>query len=254
MRIVSLGHLLLALGLIGFGALNLIYGDFGLNWQPVPAWIPARVMLAWISGVLLIAGGVGLLLVWAQRLAALVMLVNFTLWVLVLQAPRILLGPSHIGAFLGTAESLGLLAGTLVLYAGLGGGGTLVSGSGAQIGRILFGVACLEYGLSHFGYARFTASMIPSFMPARIVLAYITGAAHIAAGLGLIFFVLPRLAATLEAVMMSSFVLLVHIPGVLGAPEARVQWTMLAFATMLTGAAWIIAWSLRDQPWRFGRT
>jgi len=50
-----------------------------------------------------------------------------------------------------------------------------------------------------------------------------------------------RLAATIEALMMSSFVLLVHIPGVAQAPHDRMQLTMFGMASLLTLAAWLIA-------------
>jgi hypothetical protein len=35
-----------ALGLIGLGVLSLVYGDFALQWQPVPAWVPVSWTIA----------------------------------------------------------------------------------------------------------------------------------------------------------------------------------------------------------------
>ena len=123
------------------------------------------------------------------------------------------------------------------------------------IARRLFGVACIVFGLSHFVYADFTADMIPHWLPLRPGLAYATGAGHLAAGLAILFDIRPRLAATLEALMMSSFVLLVHVPSLLQmpppgwAPTLRVQLTALFWASALAGSAWIVARSLRDRPW-----
>jgi uncharacterized membrane protein len=116
-------------------------------------------------------------------------------------------------------------------------------------------VACVVFGLSHFVYAGFTADMIPHWLPLRLGLAYATGAGHLAAGLALLLGIRPRLAATLEALMMSSFVLLVHVPSLLQmpppgwAPTLRVQLTALFWASALAGSAWIMARSLRDRPW-----
>jgi len=104
-------------------------------------------------------------------------------------------------------------------------------------------LALLPIGLSHFVYVNETAQMVPAWLPARTGLAYLTGAGHAAAGLGLLFSIVPRLAATLEAVMMSSFVLLIHIPAVAHAPTDRLQWTMLSVATALAGSAWTVAGS-----------
>ena len=51
--------------------------------------------------------------------------------------------------------------------------------------------------------------------------------------------------------MMSSFVLLLHIPGVAAAPHDRLQLTMLGMATLLTCAAWLVAtWPALPEGWR----
>jgi uncharacterized membrane protein len=122
--------------------------------------------------------------------------------------------------------------------------------------RILFGAACLVFGVSHFLYADFTAQMVPAFLPFHLPLAYITGAGHFAAGLALISGVLSRLAAVCEAAMMSLFVVLVHIPMVVApipADMTQLFWTMLCVACALSGAAWLLAASLKDRPWGLAR-
>jgi hypothetical protein len=50
----------------------------------------------------------------------------------------------------------------------------------------------------------------------------------------------PRLAATLLAVMYGGFALILHLPRVVAAPEARIEWTMLFIAVSLAGAAWAV--------------
>jgi hypothetical protein len=40
--------------------------------------------------------------------------------------------------------------------------------------------------------------------------------------------------------MMASFVLLVHIPRVIGAPDQHIEWVMVSVATALSGAAWLV--------------
>jgi len=88
--------------------------------------------------------------------------------------------------------------------------------------------------------------MVPAWLPAHLALAHLTGAGHIAAGVGILFGILPGLAATLEALMISAFILLLHIPGVIAAPGSRLQWTMLFVASTLAGAAWAVAGSMRS--------
>jgi uncharacterized membrane protein YphA (DoxX/SURF4 family) len=83
--------------------------------------------------------------------------------------------------------------------------------------------------------------MVPAWLPDRLGLAYLTGAIHALTGACLLAGLRVRVAATIEALMMSSFVLLVHIPGVARAPHDRMQLTMLGMASLITLAAWLVA-------------
>jgi uncharacterized membrane protein YphA (DoxX/SURF4 family) len=116
--------------------------------------------------------------------------------------------------------------------------------------RISFGVCLPVFGLSHWAYPQFTADMIPGFIPAHLFWAYFTGAGHIAAGIAILTTVLARLAAILFAVMVSGFVLLLHLPRVIGDPGSRVEWTMIVISLTMTGAAWCMAGSLARRPTR----
>ena len=97
--------------------------------------------------------------------------------------------------------------------------------------------------------------MVPTWLPARLGFAYFTGLAHIAAGVGVTVGVLPRLAATLEAVMMALFGLLVWVPTFLAHPRPQWatppenQWSELVVNVLLATAAYLVAMSLRDRPW-----
>ena len=241
------GHLLFSVGLAGLGILSLISGDFAFTWQPVPAWIPWRENFAHASGMILLVGGIGMLVKRVAGPFALGMTIYLLSWLCFLQAPRVAESPGNMGMWLGFCENLVLVTGGWILFASLIGPGDRMSigFAGPRLGRLLFGVSCLVLGLSHFVYADGTASMVPAWLPDRLGFAYLTGAGHFAAGVGLLFGILPRLAATMEAIMISSFVLLIHIPGVMSAPNSRLQWTMLFVASALAGAAWIVATSFQ---------
>lgn len=252
MRNIDFGRILFGLGMVGLGALSLVFGKFALQWQPVPASLP--MWLGYINGGILLAGGLGLLLV--RRVAAvsaLALLAYLALWV-VIQAVNDMAHPLDVGANLALFEDLVLMCGAWIAYATLAEDGMafLKGINGLMAVRILFGIACLVFGLSHFLYADFTAQMVPAFLPFHLPLAYITGAGHVATGLALISGVLPRLAAVCEAAMMSLFVVLVHIPMVvtpIPAGMAQLFWTMLCVAGGLSGSAWLLAASLKDRPW-----
>jgi uncharacterized membrane protein YphA (DoxX/SURF4 family) len=113
--------------------------------------------------------------------------------------------------------------------------------------QVLFGLTCIFYGWSHFVYADYTASMVPTWVPGSLAFAYLTGLAHVAAGMAIIFGILPRLAAVLEALMMSLFGLLVWVPSFFAQPRPQWatpperQWSELTVNLVLAAAAWIVA-------------
>src|SRR5262245_62459118 len=80
-----------ALALIGLGILTLVFGDFALQWQPVPAWMPARTVLAYLSGAVMLSTGFGLLLVRTEVVASRVLVVYLGLWFL-LKVPALFTG------------------------------------------------------------------------------------------------------------------------------------------------------------------
>jgi uncharacterized membrane protein len=255
MRVISLGHFLFAFGLAGLGVLSLLSGDFALNWQPVAAWVPGRTGLAYVSGALLLVVGIGMLVKRTAGICSLIMALYMLSWVLVLQAPRVAVAPADVGVWLGFCESLTLTVGGWMIFASLAEPETrqrmkfCTDARGRRVARLLFGACCVVFGLSHFVYARFTASMVPAWLPDRLDIAYLAGAGHLAAGLAILFAVLPRLAATMEAAMISSFVVLLHFPGAVAAPGSRREWTMFFVATALAGAAWSVARTYREQAW-----
>ncbi len=254
MRIVNLGQVCLALAMMGLGVLSIAYHDFTLQWQPVPDWVGARHVLATVSGLVLLAGGLGLLFRATGAMAALALTLFLLSWAVLLKLPHVAVKPLEAASWLGVAEDLAITCGLWSVFAAVARAGDgfdlafLTSDSGLRVARTLFGICCLVFAWSHFVYADFTAHMIPDWLPAPVPLAYITGAGHFAAGLALISGILPRLAATLEGVMMAIFVVLVHFP-LLPSPHIQLNWTLLFVAISLTGSAFAIAWTVRDQPW-----
>ena len=96
---------LFVIGLIGLGVLALVYADFALVWQPVPAWIPARTAVAYASGVLMLLLGVGLLIPPSRAWAARILFPYLILWGL-LKVPDVVAKPAVEGSWLGLVNSL----------------------------------------------------------------------------------------------------------------------------------------------------
>src|ERR1044072_6229759 len=97
------------------------------------------------------------------------------------------------------------------------------------------------FGAAHFKSAQFPANMVPAWLPPnQIFWAFATGTGHVAAGLALVSGYRASLGATLLAIMMALFVLMVQRPRVAAAPEEHLEWIMLGVALSLCGSAWAI--------------
>jgi len=229
---------LYATGAILLGAVGICFHDFAMQWQPVPAGVGMRTQLAYLAGALLAVGGALLLVPRLERAGALLLTVFIGLWMLALNLPAAIASASHIGAWNSPAEITFMATGALALFA------SGVTGNARPkmmlVARVLAGISAMVFGFAHFNYIDFTASMVPGWIPYKTFWAWATGAGHLAAGVALVSGVRARLAAGCEAAMMGSFVVLLHLPRVVAAPDQHVEWIMLGVSTMLTGAALLV--------------
>jgi uncharacterized membrane protein len=235
---------LFAVGMIGLGIVALIYRDFALVWQPVPEWVPGRAALAVASGVLMLLCGAGLLFRATAAWAVRILLPYLVLWAL-LKVPALFAAPGMEGVYLGLGELTMLLSGGWILFARLadmdGRLGFLTGERGVRAAEILFGISVIPVGLSHLVYGKITADYVPAWLPFRIGWAYLTGAGQIASGLGIVFKVLPRVAATAEAIQITLYTFLIWAVAVVAKPTDRLSWTAFFISWAIGAAAWVVA-------------
>jgi uncharacterized membrane protein YphA (DoxX/SURF4 family) len=235
---MNLNSALYALGAILLGAIGIYFHDFAMTWQPVPAGIGARTLLAYCSGALLIVGGAAILSRRGERGGALLLAAFYGFWVLFLHGPIVLAEPGALYKWNGVAEISFLTVGGIALF-GMSAAG--MRGTLATIVRLIAGACAICFGSTHLVYAKQTADFVPAWIPPnQLFWAYLTGACYIAAGLALLSGIQARLAATLTTAMMATFVILLHIPRVIAQPESQFEWCMLAVSSALTGAAWLV--------------
>jgi uncharacterized membrane protein len=238
-----------AAGMVGLGILALIYGDFALVWQPVAAWVPGRTALAYGSGVLMVACGVGLLFRATSAWAVRILFAYLIVWVL-LKVPALVVAPQIEGVWLGVGELTVLLAGGWVLFArtsDLREGsvwGFATGDRGVRAATILFAVSLIPIGLAHLVYGKQTADLVPAWLPYRLGWAYLTGVGQIACGVGVLSGIYPRVAAAVEAGMLSLFGLLVWAPAIAAAPRTRLPWTAFFITWAIAAGAWVVAGSI----------
>jgi uncharacterized membrane protein YphA (DoxX/SURF4 family) len=260
MRFLRIARGLVAVASAGLAILGLAYRDFAPLGQALPAGMPGRDIWLFGSALLLLVAG-ALCFLPTVLPSVLIVGVYEAAWAIA-STPQILSNPLSVGAWYGFCEATSSLVAPAILYVAyrsqFSGSAMSLDAAGAfRIAYIVFGLTCVFYGWSHFAYADYTAGMVPTWLPGRLEFAYLTGLAHIVAGISLVVGILPRLAATLEALMMSLFGLLVWVPTFFMHPPPKWamppgnQWSELVVNLLLATSAWLIAASLRERPWTF---
>jgi len=233
-------------GLIGLGVIALIVGDFALVWQPVPDWVPARHAVAYGTGALMILLGAGLSFRASRAWAVRILLVYLVVWAS-LKIPAVVVAPKMEAVYLGLGELTLLLSGGWTLFAHFAELapdsplGFLAGEREIRMARYLFAISIIPIGLSHLVYVDITAGFVPHWLPCRVAWAYLTGAGQIASGLGVLFNVLPRVAAWAEAGQIALYTLLVWGGAILSTPRTRLAWTGFFISWIFGAAAWAVA-------------
>ena len=255
MRIASVGHAVFAVTMIALGILGLIKSDYVGLWGPIPRSVPR---LAYLSAFMCLASGIGLLWQLAAGAATRVLLAYLLLWLLLLRMPGIFLSPT-VDFWWSACATAVMAAAAWVLYVWFAADwdrrrfGFVTGENGLGIARVLYGLALIPFGLAHFVYLQHTAELVPGWLPWHQFWAYFTGGAFIAAGVSVLIGVYARLAATLSAIEIGMFLLLVWVPivaaGSKDASQWSEQWSETVVSWALMAGAWVVASSYRGLPW-----
>lgn len=255
MRIASPGHAAFAATMIALGIMGLIKGDFTAVWGGVPEHLPGRAGLAHVCAILALACGTGLFFRRTQAVAALGLLAYLAFWLIVFKGQFVVRAPLREVSYQTCGETATIVAAAWVLYARLAGDwgkrwlGFAVGDNGVRIARVLFALALIAFGLSHFFYVQMTAPLVPEWLGWPVGWAYFTGCTYLAAGVAVLTGVLARLAATLTAVQMALFGLLIWLPRAVSGDLSAFQWGEAVVTVVLAASAWVVAESYHGAPW-----
>ena len=240
--------------MIALGILGLIKGDFIQVWQ-VPKGLPARELLAYVCACLSLALGLGILWQRSAAAAARAMLALFLLLTLLFKARYLFLQPMVEGTYQSLGENAVLVAAAWVLYAWFATDwdrqqlGFAIGDGGVRIARVIYALAMIAFGLSHFAYLNLTAPLVPAWLPWHVGWAYFTGCTYLAAGAAMLSGVWARLAAALSTAQMGGFTLLVWLPILMTGHISAFQQGEFVVSCALTAAGWVVADSYRGLPW-----
>ena len=109
------------------------------------------------------------------------------------------------------------------------------------IGRLLFTVSLIVFGILHFLYAAFIATLIPTWIPGRLFWAYFVGVGFLATALSLLLRKQMTLATNLLGLMFLLWVVGLHAPRVVANPQIEPEWTSLFIALAMSGISFAMS-------------
>jgi uncharacterized membrane protein len=255
MRVASVGHVVFAVTMIALGILGLVKGGFAPIWPPVPQGLPAREALAYLCSFVSLAGGLGLLWPRAAAIAARALFVYLLLWLLLFKARFIVRAPLVEVSYQTCGETAVIVAGAWVLYAWFAADwdkrslAFAVGDKGVRMARVLYALALIAFGLSHFAYLNMTAPLVPAWLPAHVFWAYFTGGTFLAAAAAVLVGVWARLAAALSTLQIGLFTVLVWGPILAAGQVSPQHWAEFVVSWTITAGSWVVADSYRAVPW-----
>lgn len=240
-----------ALAIIAIAVQQLICRDFRPVLVPTafPAWLPGRLILTWIVSLAMIAACIGIIFEIKSREAALLLGALLLLFTLLLQVPYELnLYPANLGVWTDPLKELTLSGGAFIVagslpYRRATPGFISFMEKLIPFGKYFMAITMVAFGIDHFLYTDFVATLVPGWLPAHIFWTYFAGVALILSGLAIILNIKRRLAAALLGLMIFLWLLILHIPRAIADPYSGAgnEWTSVFEALAFSGIAFIIA-------------
>jgi hypothetical protein len=234
-------------GRIVFGASAVLFGVIALMWWDADTWqtlqqlwkLPAGRIIGGSLMAAQIVGGIGMQYPRTTRLASIILSLVYVLFSLAC-IPAIIAAPRVYATYGSFFEQFCLLCGAIALYAA-----TEVNAARAVIfgrmARVGLGLCAVSFTLGQIFYLRFTASLVPKWIPlSQMFWAVLTTVAFALAALAILVNLQARLALRLMTLMLALFGLLVWVPRLIAHPHVHGNWSEFALTLLITGAAWMV--------------
>ena len=250
-RLATIGRCFFSITMIVFGLQHCVYAVFRTGFVFGPPWILRSPVFVAAIGIVLVLTGLGITTGYKASLAGYVLAGLLLLYVVVIYDPRVAANIRNPGNWTSGADLLCMCGAALVVAGMEPRGSTSIPAASlrkapfAEVGRILYALPLIVFGIQHFMYARFIATLIPAWIPARLSWAYFVGAAFFAASISLMAKIKAFLAAALLGLMFFLWVVIVHAPRIALAPHNANEWTSGLVALAMSGGALLLS---HDPP------
>lgn len=232
--------ILIAIGIWGFHRF-----DFVAIWAPGIQPQQLRPPMVVACSMISIVVGVGLLWWRSASGAAWLFFAFLCIWLAWSKGLALIHAPAALAAWESAGETAVLVSAALAL-AGRSNPKHSRPNIAKEVGvRCLYGLALLAFGASHVAYVTLTASLVPPWLPWHAAWVHLTAATYVAAGIALLAGRLAQPAATLAALQMALFGVLVWLPKIAGGARDFDTLDEAAISFALAASGWVIASALK---------
>ena len=250
-NLTAIGRVFYGVSIAALGVLTIAHQDFPyMLIPPRHSWINSYELLLYIPGALLILAGACIAIKkWIMPVSLLLGAVLLLIFLFYF-GPYEIIGSANFMHFYDWENALKELT--------FAGGAFVIAGCYPQenknllirmlttlipLGRILYSLTIISYGISHFLYAREAADYIPGWIPYHLFWMYIAGLGLLASGIAILLKIKMRLAAVLLGAMIFIWVIILHLPKAIAAPieDKGGEVTSGFLALAYCGIAFVIA-------------
>ena len=257
--LVRIGRVLFAVAMASFGAQCLAFASGAGRQVPGPPWTQTNAGVAWVVGVGFIVLAGCLIVRWQVRMAALLLGVGMLLRVVFILGPGLVAHLHSPNGWTVTFEVLAMCGGAAAIAGSYGAKrfGAMHAPRdgwdiGVEVGRYLFVISLVVFGVQHFLYAKFIAALIPGWIPWHLFWAEFVGVAFFATAVSFATGKMVRVVGTLLGVMFLLWVMVLHGPRIATMPHDANEWTSGFVALAIGGAALILTAVLTRERDLFG--
>jgi uncharacterized membrane protein YphA (DoxX/SURF4 family) len=239
-RASNIGIYVYAAGAICLGLVGLVSGDFAATWQHVAFTGSTRALLAYLTALIELAAGLGLLWPKTARAAALTLTAVYAVFTAV-WIPTYIANIRNFDPLGNVFEEFSLVVAGAVLFASLT---PSLSHRTPQFAR-LYALSAISFGVGHIFYWPGILNWIPAWLPpSQIFWEYVTTIGFFLAAIAIISGIMAPLASRLLAAEILSFEILVWIPKLIAGPHDHSNWAGNSISIALSGAAWVVSDSI----------
>lgn len=253
--LIRTGRLLYTVAIFVFG-LQCLSSATG-NRLPIPSigppWTQGERGLAILVGFGMMAIAGCMVFRWYGRLAANLFGLGAFVRSLVIYLPLVLREPTYPRPWTSLFELTALAGAALLIGATMPGvvpQGNLWQLRLAVLGRWMFAVSLVVFGVQHLLYAVFIAALIPAWIPWHMFWVHFIGIAFLLAAVSLMTKVQAGLTGSLLGLMFLLWVIVLHVPRVIRMRHDGPEWTSAFVALAMCGASLVMAGALEKRALR----